>query len=89
MKGEGIRRLLFALDFVWRAFWIPAPPVIPAKAGIQNVGEQPRHPKPSAERNRRIPSPFMGLLPYTFSAALNPVGNFSAHGIRRRFHNQF
>ena len=24
MKGEGIRRLLFVLDFGWRSFWIPA-----------------------------------------------------------------
>ena len=29
------------------------------------------------------------LLPYTFFAALNPVGNFSAHGIRRRSDNRF
>ena len=24
IKGEWIRWLLFVLDFVWRAFWIPA-----------------------------------------------------------------
>ena len=24
MKGEGIRWLLFVLDFVWQAIWIPA-----------------------------------------------------------------
>jgi len=24
IKGEGIRWLLFVLDFVWRAVWIPA-----------------------------------------------------------------
>ena len=30
-----------------------------------------------------------GLLPYTFFAALNPVGKFSAYGIRRRSDNRF
>ena len=41
-------------------------PVIPAKAGMTDVGSQARHTKSSTNTNRRIPSPFMGSLHYAF-----------------------
>ena len=59
------------------------------ESGNPDDCSQARYTKSSMNRERQIPSPFMGLLPYTFFAALNPVGNFSAYGIRRRSDNRF
>ena len=42
MKGEGIRWLLFVLDFVWRAFWIPAFAGMTVIEGWNDVGQSER-----------------------------------------------